>query len=170
MLLFEISNRKIWEGAAKDQKGLEKYFNDHRDQYTWTAPKFKGLIILAANDTVMNDVKQFLTEQANNPDKYAELKKKFNKQVSTERVLAAKGENQIVDYLVNNSGIKPVNKRFNTFWVAEGSTIDAPQDYTDVKVQVVSDYQAFLEKEWISELKQKYQVKINQKVLKQVKE
>ena len=53
--------------------------------------------------------------------------------------------------------------------VLEGGIINAPEDYTDVKGQVTSDYQDLLEKNWVDELHKKYRVEINKKVLKQVK-
>ena len=51
-----------------------------------------------------------------------------------------------------------------------GRIISAPEEAADVRGQVTSDYQAKLEKEWIDSLKAKYPVKINLKVLKEVKE
>lgn len=33
MLLFEISNRKIWEPASTDKAGLDEFFRQHSDNY-----------------------------------------------------------------------------------------------------------------------------------------
>ena len=38
ILLYNISNQEVWERAAKDTTGLEKYFAEHRADYTWKAP------------------------------------------------------------------------------------------------------------------------------------
>ena len=43
-----------------------------------------------------------------------------------------------------------------------------PEDYTDVRAQVVADYQNYLEKEWVASLRRRYPVKINEEVLKTV--
>lgn len=40
---YEISNRKIWEKAAKDEVGLENYFKRHKKSYAWDEPRFKGI-------------------------------------------------------------------------------------------------------------------------------
>ena len=43
-----------------------------------------------------------------------------------------------------------------------------PDDYTDVRGQVVADYQQMLELEWVKSLRQRYPVQINQEILKNI--
>ena len=43
-----------------------------------------------------------------------------------------------------------------------------PEDYTDVKGLVVADYQEQLEKEWVADLRRRYAVTVDEKVLKTV--
>ena len=43
-----------------------------------------------------------------------------------------------------------------------------PEDYTDVRSQVVADYQQMLEQEWIKSLRNRYSFQINQEILKTV--
>lgn len=40
-----------------------------------------------------------------------------------------------------------------------------PEDYTDVKSLVVSDYQDELEKQWVAALRKKYPVEVDKQVL-----
>ena len=169
MLLFEISNRKIWDGAAKDTKGLQQYFEANKAKYQWNEKKYKGIIILAINDSIMQEAKSFLKEEAGNENKFAALKEKFKKQANVEYILAGKGDNPLVDYEIYKTGKKPTSKRYASSFIYDGKMIDAPETYEDVKVQVTSDYQNVLEKRWIESLKKKYPVVINKKVLKEVK-
>lgn len=170
MLLFEISNRKIWDGAAKDTKGLEKYFNDNKLSYTWEEPKFKGDIVLATNDSIMEEAKAFLAKEKDNDKKFDALKENFKKQINVEHVLAGKGDNPLVDYAIFKVAEKPTSKRYASSFIYDGKMISSPEEYSDVKVQLISDYQNMLEKQWVESLKKKYKVVINQKVLKEVKE
>ncbi len=170
MLLFEISNRNVWEKSSKDKEGLENYFTQNRSRYTWTSPKYKGFIIHTANDSINNAVKQYL--QANKPatDSVTRvLRKEFGKNIKVERVVAAKGENAVVDYIMF-SGSKPAtDKKWPSFVDYQSRVIAMPEEVADVRGLVTSDYQVALEKEWIESLKAKYPVKINQKVLNKVK-
>ncbi len=43
-----------------------------------------------------------------------------------------------------------------------------PEDYTDVRGQVVSDYQDQLEREWVADLRRKYTFSVDYDVLKTV--
>jgi len=45
---------------------------------------------------------------------------------------------------------------------------DGPDYYTEVRGLVISDYQNYLEKNWVSQLRNKYVVKINEQVINTV--
>ena len=176
ILLYNISNQEVWERAAKDTTGLEKYFAEHRADYTWKAPKFKGYIIFATNDSVQTEVKAFtdsLDAAGATFTREALVKmidKRFGRDAKVERVLAAKGDNAITDYLAFD-GPKPENQkmRWQSYYAYRGRIIDQPEDAFDVRGQVTTDYQALLEKEWVKKLHKRFPVKINRKVLVKAK-
>ena len=176
ILLYNISNQEVWERAAKDTTGLEKYFAEHRADYTWKAPKFKGYIIFATNDSVQTEVKAFtdsLDAAGATFTREALVKmidKRFGRDAKVERVLAAKGDNAITDYLAFD-GPKPENQkmRWQSYYAYRGRIIDQPEDAFDVRGQVTTDYQALLEKEWVKKLHKRFPVKINRKVLAKAK-
>ena len=173
ILLYEISNRNVWEKAAKDKEGLEQYFQENKAKYdNWTAPKYKGFVIFASSDSIMNEAQKFLEGKDIAVDSVANvLRQQFGrKDVRVERVIAAKGENAIVDY-VAFGGEKPSSdkSKWHCYFGYQGQLLTSPEEAADVRGAVTSDYQGKLEKEWIEGLKTKYSVKINQKVLNQLK-
>lgn len=173
ILLFEISNGKVWEKASKDKEGLEAYFNANRDKYRFESPKFKSYIFFGPTDSLVNAAVEYastIPAETDNIEFVKQLRDKFGKDLKIERVIAAKGENSYVDY-VGFNGPKPDAKgKGRDFFAAfRGRLLEAPETVADVRNQVVTDYQADLEKQWLSQLHKKYKVKINNKVLKQVK-
>lgn len=173
ILLFEISNRNVWDRAAKDKAGLEKFFNDNRSGYKWDAPKFKSFVIFASSDSLLSEALEFAADipaELAPADFTKAMRERFGRDIKVERVIAAKGENAITDYLAFG-GEKPKTEtsRWSCYAAFGGRIIDAPEEAADVRGSVVSDYQAALEKEWLAKLHKKYPVKINKKVLKQVK-
>lgn len=174
ILLFEISNRNVWEKASKDKEGLEQYFQANRAKYdNWTSPKYKGFVIFTSNDSIMNEAQKFLEGKELAIDSVAStLRQQFGrKDIRIERVIAAKGENPIVDYIAFG-GAKPENQKnkWQYYFGYMGKQLTSPEEAADVRGQVTSDYQAKLEKEWIESLRVKYPVKINEKELNKLKQ
>ena len=168
MMLFEISNRRVWKAASKDTVGLENYFNEHRADYTWDEPRFKGIILSAKNDSVLDLVKADIQRMA--ADTLTEaLHQKYGTDIRMERMVVKKGENNLADYLAFHEGDKPERKGYESFMILEGGVIAQPEEMADVRGAVTSDYQDVLEQRWKEELAVKYPAKIYQKVLKQVK-
>lgn len=172
MLLFEISDRNVWSKSKTDVAGLNAYFNANKDKYaTWKSPKFKGYVVFTTSDSLKSKIIHHLIETCPEESKVSEvLRKEFGKEVKVERVLASKGENAIIDAIAFG-GEKPAP---TTKWVAYfpyfNEVIEQPEEPADDRGAVTTDYQNALEQEWISELRKQYEVKINNKVLKQYKE
>ncbi len=171
MLLFEISNRKVWDGASRDTTGLEAYFEANRSKYTWDAPRFKGIILSAKSDSVMNivntELAQLRAEALPLDTITSRLHKKHTSEIKMERMLMAKGENPMVDHLLFNAPAPQGN--YPVGMILEGGLIPQPEELADVRGQVTSDYQDVLERRWVESLEKKYPVTIDKKVLKKVK-
>lgn len=61
------------------------------------------------------------------------------------------------------------DRRWKAYTAYLGHVIEAPEEAADVRGAVTSDYQDYLEKNWVEALHSRYPVKINKKVLKKVK-
>lgn len=170
MLLFEISNRKVWDRASKDKTGLEEYFQNNKSKYTWSAPKYKGFIIHTINDSIKGAVDVYLADKTIEADSVARvLRDEFGKAVKIDRVIVAKGENAIVDNLVFGGETPTTSGKWQCHTAYMGKVIEAPEEAADVRGQVTSDYQNHLEAIWIKELRAKYPWKLNKKELKKIK-
>ena len=170
MLLYEISNRNVWDRASKDKEGLEEYFRNNKSQYKWNSPKYKGFIIHTTNDSIKSAVSSYLASNNLETDSVVRvLRDEFGKDVKVERVIAAKGENVIVDNLVFGGDVPKMSGKWTGYTSYQGVIIYAPEEAADVRGQVTSDYQTYLESLWVKELHAKYPYKVNKKVLKKIK-
>ena len=168
MLLFEISNRKVWDKAATDTAGLRAYFEANRAKYKWDSPKYKGYLIQTTGDSVTRLVKERISQLE--PDSMVmKLRKEFSKDMRITKVLVAKGENPRVDSEVFGAEkVKPTDK-YTDYFVYGGKLLAKPEEVSDVRGPVVSDYQNQLETEWVEWLRKEYPVEVDEKVLKSVK-
>ncbi len=169
MLLFEISNRNVWDKAGKDKEGLEKYFEKNKSKYTtWKEPRFKGLVVFSMNDSIENEVKKELQNLGGDTIATA-LHKKFKRDIKIERHLTAKGENAKIDELAFGGAKADTGNKYTTCFILDGKVINQPEEASDVRGQVTTDYQNVLEKAWVDKLKSGMSLKINKKVMKKVK-
>lgn len=171
IMLFEISNRNVWDRASKDKDGLEKYFRKNISKYAWDKPRFKSYVIFAASDSVLDAATAYADSlSTDDPEAFVgEMRKHFGKAIKIERVIAAQGENAITDYLAFG-GEKPEakNQRWSAYRAYKGRLLDQPEEAADVRGAAITDYQSLLEKDWLKSLHKKYKVRIDKKVLKQL--
>ena len=172
MLLFEISDRNVWRRSKEDVEGIKAYFEANKEKYrTWTAPKFKGYVVFATNDSIKEAAQTFVSSNNIAAEELVEaLRKEFGKEVKVERVLAAEGDNAIIDSLAFGKPTPTPAGKWTSFFAYGGKIIDQPEEVADERGKVTTDYQNTLEQEWLKSLKKKYKVKINKKVLKEYKQ
>lgn len=171
ILLFEVSNRNVWDKALSDTAGLEKYFQEHKDEYKWDKPHYKGTIIFTTGPSITAEVKEFLSTY-NGPASNvpALIKQKYDRRAKAERVLAAEGDNKIVDNVAFGGERPDLSKsRWTDYFSYEGTILSQPQSAQDVKGLVSTDYQQVLEQEWIKQLRDQYPVVVNTKIFEKIK-
>ena len=166
-LMFEISKREVWDKASADLEGLQRFFEANKQQYAWDEPHYKGYIIFAKDATTKKKMQEEISKM--NPEEAVNYLNENYKvgdvsYVKVEKGLFKKGENPFVDEQAFETGEAERPEGFADFFLL-GKTLDAPDAYTDMRGTVVTDYQDYLEREWIKQLNEKYTVKIYNDVL-----
>lgn len=171
LLLYEISNRTVWEKAAKDEAGLAAYFKANKKKYKWDAPRFKGMAYHVKTQADVKAVSDCVKKLAFS-DWNEALRTTFNNdsiiRIRVEKGIFKQGDNPLVDRDVFKQDTKVTPLKDYPVDATYGKKIKAPQDYNDVRGLVVADYQELLEQEWLATLRKKYQVSVNSEVLKTV--
>ena len=170
LLLYEISNRTVWDKAAKDEAGLSAFFKKNKKKYAWDARGFKGMAYFVKDEADVTLVKKAVKGVPF--EGWADvLRKEFND--STIRIKVIKGifkqgDNTLVDSQVFKQNVSVTMPDGYPIPAVYGKLIKAPQSYHDVRDLVVNDYQEMLERQWIEQLRGKYEVRINREVLEKV--
>ena len=171
ILLFEVSLREVWDKAAKDTAGLEAFFKaNYKTKYknAWYSPHYKGYLLQAKDKNSAKAAKAII--KSAHPDS---VKSYIAHRVNCDSVpyvkvqhgLWEKGSNAMVDYY----GLKVKGASYissGEFPIIEciGKTLKAPASWEDIKGEVVTDYQDWLEAEWIKTLRAKYPVVLDEEV------
>lgn len=164
LLLFEISNREVWEKGTNDEEGLKAYFKKNKKKYRWDEPRFKGMVYHVKDQKDVKAVKKCVKGLAF-ADWNEKLRSTFNGdsiiRIRVEKGVFKKGDNALVDsviFKVNNVDVKETkNYPIDAVY---GKKLKQPKEMSDVRNQVTADYQALLEKQWVAALRKKYAVEV----------
>ena len=172
LLLYEISNQLVWDKAAKDEQGLAKYFKKHRKNYAWDKPRFKGMAYHVKEQADVKAVRDCVKKLRF--DQWAEaLRSTFNAdsviRIRVEKGIFRQGDNALVDSIIFHKDTTVSHLKDYPIDAVYGKLLKkGPEDYTDVRNLVVTDYQEELEKAWVAELRRRYTFQVNEDVLKTV--
>ena len=171
ILMFDISNREVWGRASEDTNGLAAFFAANKQKYTWNEPSFKGYVVLTKD--AKNKKKMQKEIAGKKPEDavqylYDNYKVGAVSYVKIEKGLFKKGDNPFVDEGAFKSGVAQRPADFQDFFLI-GEVLKAPESYMDIRGQVVTDYQNYLEDAWIKALNEKYKVTVYPDVIKTIK-
>ena len=164
ILLFEATKLEVWDKAGTDTTGLEAYFNAHRDQYRYAPRARVQLYRLRASDSLtVADVLSYAADH--NTEETMEY---FGRQV-----VAVEEELYEADRLPEGLAMEvgsqtdPEADPSGTLQLYRVVAVEParPKGLDEARGYVIADYQDQLEREWVEQLRQTYQVKVNKKVL-----
>jgi peptidyl-prolyl cis-trans isomerase SurA len=168
ILLFELMDRMVWTKAVKDTAGLETFRKNNEQKYMWgdRAEAF----IFNSNDKKLNDDAYKLATKKTP----TEIKDKLNKagakaHLSVIEGKYEKGQYDVVDRTNWKVGLSPINKINDSsyqFILIKQIVKPEPKTLKEAKGYIVSDYQEYLEKTWLAELRNKYPIVVDENVLK----
>ncbi len=165
ILLFNISEEKVWNYASLDTAGLERFYKKNKRKYSWEE-RFKGYIVIANSKEIKERAEEYFASEMNG-DEISDLMNSEGKKVTITEGAWEKGANPIVDYFVWN-GPEP------QYFVAEHTFIRGdiikpqPKTLEEARGLYISDYQNYLESKWVKSLRKKYKITIDKKFLNSI--
>jgi peptidyl-prolyl cis-trans isomerase SurA len=167
-LLFGVMQKKVWDAATSDSAGLRNYYNENKQKYNWE--KSADAVIITCMDPDALDSTQLKIKD--NPASWRNIVQESNGLIRADSGRFELGQIPVVERTNFTEQLltAPVtNEQDNskTFaYIIRLHNENEPKSFEDAKGSVINDYQVFLEEKWIADLKKKYPVKINKKVLK----
>jgi peptidyl-prolyl cis-trans isomerase SurA len=174
ILLFDLMDQKVWTKAVEDTTGLEAFFKKHRDDYMW-GERMKGVIVSADSTADLGKLLKRSSRIASGRWDQEKLNKKFCENdtvpcVTLEEFLVEEGRNAHVDALNGKTGTGNVYREDGRdhFVILKKIVSPTRKALHETRGQVTSDYQDYLEKEWIKTLRDKYEIDVNRALLSQI--
>ncbi len=171
ILLFNLSEDKIWNAAAKDSAGLEAFYQKNKSNHYWEerfhgwSIKCKNLEVKDFTEAVFEEDPEIREEELS--DQLADHFGENSAEIAFGYV--EKGADELVDYLVWNAS-KPEDFRDGLHFVRGNKVAPEAKTLDEARGLYISDYQNHLEKAWIKKLRKQYSINVNRKILKQVEQ
>ena len=171
ILLFDLTNKKVWTKAVEDTIGLQAFFGANQSSYNWP-DRVDATIYTCINYATAVKVKRNIYKKNRGKITDAEILKEINTnaplslQINTKKFV--KGENEYLDNIVWKAGLaKDIVLKDKSYILIDIHQVlpSGVKELNETRGKVISDYQNALEIEWLANLKSKYSVKINTEVL-----
>lgn len=172
MLLFEISNRIVWKRVSTDSVGLQNYYEANKNN--WLSKRnIEGEIFTIKDQQGGKLLQTSLNKFSGSDDLDDRMNKKFNKADTLLLIKHGKwvkGDSEEIDKTEWTEGFHSISDSgFPAVLYIKKVSEPAPMKLKEIEGDVMTGYQTFLEKEWVSQLNKKYQVKIDDQVFQEVK-
>ncbi len=165
ILLFNLTDQKVWTKAIKDTVGAKEYYEKNKEHFMWE-DRLDASIYTCRTEKVADKVKKLLKENKSDKDILSALNKDTSVVVTIDSKLYLKGDNGMLDAGGWNPGVsanQPIKGKV-AFSNIRKIVKPTPKSYAEARGLVTSEFQSWLEKDWISTLKKKYPVNIDRKV------
>lgn len=165
LLLFDIMQDKIWNGAKNDSVGLLGYYENNKTKFV-TPAKITGTIARSKKKSTLKKTIKMWADGRTNDDITTVLNAK------RQQLILSTGSFEINDPLLPKkvkfsegiSSVFPINDSYVVLNISAQSS-QKEQSFEVSKGAVISSYQTELEKRWIETLRTKYDISINKNAL-----
>lgn len=162
ILYFQLMEEEIWNRASDDTVGQRQYYEQHKEKYRG-APSASAKVYAMPDSAsaVLLEKRMRSGEAADSV--LSELSSSKFAPVLPVDVFWEEGDKSPWQHIPQQIGIYRENI-MNKWYVVEVTEVNKEgiRPFDKCRGQVISDYQQYLEQEWVKKLKEKYPVKRNE--------
>lgn len=171
ILLFSLMEEQVWNKAVEDTSGLKDFYERNKNMYMWD-DRVRVIAVTSNDKDNVEELMAFLVGDVK-IDSLRTYIKTNDLDATTRSLVYQKGENVNVDAMEWKEGNvakfdSSVDNSTQIIKIVEVRLAE-PKAFKEAKGLITSAYQAELETLWLQQLKEKYPVKVNEKLLEQIK-
>ncbi|MHC1776646.1 MAG: peptidylprolyl isomerase [Lentimicrobium sp.] len=171
ILLFELTDQKIWSKAVKDTTGLEAFYNTRKNEYMWDQRLDATIYSFnVADEKILSIARNAIKKGITDNELLEMINTDSTSVLSIDRRKFLKGENPLIDEIDWKPGIstETVASDKATMIMVHEVINPEPKKLNEARGIITADYQNYLEQEWIKELRAKYPFEVNKEVLSSI--
>jgi len=170
-MLFFVMDKHVWSKAPDDTAGLNQYYKEHANQYTWNK-SLSAVVISGPDKSVITEIAGKVKE---NPADWRNIITPYGTTIYADSSrfeadqLPVKQPLQFEKGFQTDPEANDAGDAFTFVHVMQIFPQPEQRSFEEARGLVINDYQQQLEQQWVDELKKKYPVKINDAVLKTIR-
>ncbi len=172
ILLFELTDQKIWSKAVKDTAGLESFYNQHKGNYMW-GPRLDATVytLESTDDKLIAGLRKAISSGLTDTELLAQYNTDTTSVLTIDRRKYQKGDDELIDNLEWKPGLAPESIDEGKVYLVNIHALLSPEPkkLNEARGLITADYQNYLEQEWIRELRARYPFKVYDEVLSSIK-
>ena len=172
ILLFEISDQKIWTKAIKDTTGLREYYELNSEKWTWPL-RARVEIFSSSQKEIINQAFELKKENKIASDSIVKLANSTSPlNLSFEKGILQVEDHDVLSNFKTSLGIsdvKTIDDKSTFIFISE-LIEPSPKKLNEAEGLIVSDFQEYLETKWLEEMQQKHKIEVNFDVLYSIRE
>lgn len=177
ILLFTLTDKKVWSRSVEDSTGLKQYYNQNADRYMFK-DRYEATIYRCAGKALAESLRKDL-EAGLTLDSIMKKNNRSNP-LNVSNPMSGKyeqGNNQYANLLFASGTITEKYMIYEDPKVPGGYVLiqihkfipSVRKTLSEARGSVMSDYQTYLEKEWVQALSEKYPIVVNMAAYEAIK-
>jgi peptidyl-prolyl cis-trans isomerase SurA len=170
LLLFDLMEKEIWNRAKNDTIGLQDFFQKNSKNYQWKK-RYNVDILSSTDKKIVEKAQKFLAKGKSLEYIKEQLNKDGKVNVMSKSGLYEEDYDVLSNFQNLSKGVTNIIAKDQYFFVVNVTDTKPAgvKELSECKGKVISDYQQFLENNWVDELKTEFTIKINTEVFSKVK-
>lgn len=165
ILLFNLSEKRVWNKGITDTVGLKAYYEEHKNEYMWD-DRVDATIYECQSEDICKKVSKWVKKGKADTTISRMAHEIHPLSLVIKSGKYEKADQPILSHVKWKKGRRKAEVDGKHYIVVIRKVLLAkPKALSEVRGPITSNYQNKLEKEWIAELKKLYPVTINQQVL-----
>jgi peptidyl-prolyl cis-trans isomerase SurA len=170
ILLFEMTDQMVWSKAVKDTAGLASFYELNKQKFMW--PERASVVIYTcSNGDIAKKVRNLVKDGKDKSEIAGELNKESQLNLQLQEGTYAAEDNALLSKAPWKVGLSQDIADNDQVVILQFKEILPPatKKLEEARGMITSEYQTYLEQEWIKSMRKEHAFKVNKEVLHSIK-
>lgn len=166
ILLFEMTDQMVWSKAVKDTAGLAAYYEANKENFKW--PERANVIIYTCSTPeIAKKTRKMLNAGKDKSTIAGELNQESQLNLQVQEGVFAREDNALLGKTTWKVGVSEDIADNGQIVIVQFKEIIPPtiKKLDEARGMITSEYQTYLEQQWITEMRAEHKYQVNKEVL-----